>query len=156
MPGETFNRFNVQINNSGNLPALHTTIQVRGRIEDHELTQKEVQDELEKLKRQLVEADAATKSDVDVEVRVGQGGLVTLPGITATDQEFQQVVPLGLKPFYVFWTANYDDEIRAGKSYWHAEFCGYFIATLNYWHNCSPNRIQLISKPRYELNVGGG
>jgi hypothetical protein len=145
--GEMFNRFNVQFNNVGNFPALHLAQQVSGRIEDHELNATEIKADIDKLKSEVADIDKHAQSPT--QVGVGQGSIVTLPGTTATDEEFAQAVPKGAKLFYVFWVSNYDDEIREGKSYWHAELCGYFVGNLNFWHNCGDNKASLVRDKRY-------
>jgi len=121
--------------------------QVSGRIEDHELNAAEIKADIDKLKSEVADIDKHAQSPT--QVGVGQGSIVTLPGTTATDEEFAQAVPKGAKLFYVFWVSNYDDEIREGKSYWHAEFCGYFVGNLNFWHNCGDNKASLVRDKRY-------
>lgn len=151
-PQDALTHFNISVSNVGNLPAKHVGIQVAGIFSDHVLRSDEIRRQLNQLKKVIADADKFNPNQV---VQLAQGPVVTLPGVTATADEFQQFMATK-KLLYVFWVASYDDELRQGRSYWHTEFCGYFAGTLRYWHNCGPNRVELIQKPRFSEASAAG
>jgi hypothetical protein len=66
------------------------------------------------------------------------------PLIEYTDTQWSDFLK-GSTQLYVFYVATYrDDSLKQGEL-WRLRFCGYFVASTSFWHNCSTNSPQKIS-----------
>jgi hypothetical protein len=50
---------------------------------------------------------------------------------------------------YVLISMNFEDEIADKKGFWRWNFCGYFVAALNFSHSCAPNNIERVWTSRF-------
>lgn len=133
-PGKSINRFNIQINSTGNLAALKPIAQVKGKFVDQKLSADEENVEMNSLVDKVKELGKL--KNITGEIDVGQSAIITLSDLTATDEEWNEVIN-GKRLLYVFFASTYLDEAIEGKGYWRTEYCMYFTVVTTYWHNCA-------------------
>jgi hypothetical protein len=130
--------FNVDIKNVGNLAATKAITETGGMLAGHVLSAEEERTEMNKL---ISAMQRVPKRNREGEIQVGQSSIITIPdpkneriGLQATDGNLADING-GKLLLYVFVVAEYSDEYRNNED-WRLEYCGYFVTTYAYWHNC--------------------
>lgn len=149
-PNDIKTDFNVEIKNVGNLSATKAITRTRGMLARHVLSAEEESMEMNKL---ISAMQRVPKANRQGEIRVGQSTIITIPDPTnegtalqATDSDLADINS-GKLLLYVFVTAEYSDEYRNNED-WRLEYCGYFVTTYAYWHNCAwQSRVYRLSPP---------
>lgn len=138
-PNETETDFNVEIKNVGNLAATNAIIRTGGMLANHVLSAEEERTEMNKL---ISDMQRIPKLNRHGEIQVGHSSIITIPdpknegaALQATDGNLADINS-GKLLLYVFVTSEYSDEYRHNED-WRQEYCGYFVATYAYWHNCA-------------------
>jgi hypothetical protein len=149
---------NVEIKNQGNLDAERLSVLVSGKATATLLGPEAVKDVLDGLSKAL---DRVEASKLGNQLRPGVSAIVSLqdivpeqwpavlkgtqpPPIQISDGQWQDFEQARLA-IYVFYIARYEDEAHPGK-YSRTTNCMYFLGTTAFWHNCSENRIDSITK----------
>ena len=91
----------------------------------------------------------ATIPPAENTVLPNHAAVISLPDLSATDTDLD-AINQGKLVLNVFVVASYEDEALEGTGYWVTEFCGYYILTLSYWHNCAllPERVYRVQGSR--------
>jgi hypothetical protein len=149
-------------NNAGDLDATDFGGLATGRVTTQLLTSDQITTQLDAMEKALKIGDAAERSNLQTVLNRNQDQLVTLQDVTA--DQFADVLHLkrvpptieytdaqwgdfmkGSTQLYLFYVANYRDESLKKGEHWRLRFCGYFVASTTFWHNCSTNSPQKIS-----------
>jgi hypothetical protein len=148
----------LQLHNAGKLDATNVVLAVKGRFLDALMSKEEINLELEAMDRAVANADKKQLSSSTVTPT--QNPLITLqdiapdrwahlaegvefPVITITDAQWNEFLE-GKHYIYVLLKARYGDESLHDKAYWHATFCGFYVGTTAFWHNCAANNIDKV------------
>ncbi len=147
---------NIQLHDAGNLDATEVILLVKGHVTDASMNA--AMDRALAIVDQKNHATASTmrptqdaiitlqdiKSDQWIDVLEKR---VTVPAIPMTDAQWSEFLE-AKHIIYVFFKVRYGDQALQGKSYWQANFCGYFVGTTALWHNCDTNLIDRVKGPR--------
>jgi hypothetical protein len=133
-------RFNVNLANSGSIPANNSYVLLLGKLTKDVLTDSVVNDNIDRLKKQLNDEDKKGTSNV---VDVGDGKIVTIDGVKASRDEIIEF-ETGKLLLYVFAVMDWRDSSLAPSQHWHLDFCGYFQSTFSFFHTCRPNNAVVV------------
>jgi hypothetical protein len=144
-PNRTYTVFNAQIKNEGPLTASESIISTGGLISKRLLSPDEERAAMNKL---ISDIQQVPKIKRQGEIQPTQLSILTIPDINtrsnaALEADDSQIAEIssGKLMLYVFVVSEYSDEGRNNAN-WRLEFCGYFLTTYAYWHNCAwPSRV---------------
>jgi hypothetical protein len=155
---------NIQLHNAGALDAEDIVTLVKGSFRSSQMSSDEIREEIVAMDKAIADVDRKPRAKPQT-MRPTQDGIVTLqdikpnqwtealtgslvvPVISVTDAQWAELLE-GKHLIYVFFKVRYSDNILRKKGYWQSNFCGYFIGTTSFWHNCDTNQIDLINQPR--------
>jgi hypothetical protein len=129
---------NIQVQNAGTLAATGAVVGAIGKTSSDALAPEIAKKEMDDLR---VKVNATIPPEENT-VSPNHAAILSLPDLSVTDADLEAINQAKLV-LNVFVVVTYEDEALDGRGYWVTEFCGYYILTLSYWHNCalSPERV---------------
>jgi hypothetical protein len=141
-----------RLNNGGDLDATDLVSLMKGHIANGMMTVQQASAELDAMEKMVSTAPKEMKTVLTK----AQDQIVTLQDIDAA--KWQEAVSGKLKPpelefsdtqwtdflqgktvIYLFLVARYRDDSLNKGDIWNLRFCGYFVSSTTFWHNCSKN-----------------
>lgn len=158
---------NIVVSNPGNITAINRTNIVLSALSDHVLDKAELYAEILRMSQALIVNDRKVGPN-HTEMRPNSSGfIITLmekdPDVLWSDVLQRKVIMRPIQAgdekwskfldgklfLYVLISMNFEDEIIEKRGYWKWNFCGYFVATLNFSHSCAPNNIERVVGSRF-------
>jgi hypothetical protein len=138
---------NFELKNSGTLAAKRAVVGAIGKLSSASFAVEAAKKEMDDLRAKVVE----TVPPAENTVLPDHSAIITFPNLSITDADID-AINQGKSALNVFVVATYEDEAFEGEGYWITEFCGYYILTLSYWHNCTlvPERVYRVQGSRPE------
>jgi hypothetical protein len=138
---------NFELKNSGTLAATRAVVGAIGKLSSATLAAEAAKKEMDDLRAEVFASTPPKESTI----LPHHSAVITFPNLSITDADID-AINQGKSTLNVFIVTTYEDEALEGEGYWVTEFCGYYILTLSYWHNCTlvPERVYRMQGLRRE------
>jgi hypothetical protein len=137
---------------------------IKGRFLDNLMSSEEIKTELDAMDSAVAKVDKLPRPGQTV-IRPAENPIITLQdirpdqwgrlekdaaqiqAITVTDAQWSEFLA-GKHYIYILFKARYGDESLHDRAYWDQTFCGYYVGTTAFWHNCTANKIDRVTARR--------